>query len=362
MSDRVAAQPVVRQAGTDAEQVACVLCGSEQATPTMTARNFDSPEQAGVSYQVVQCRGCGLQFLNPRPSPAQLASFYPEHYYAYVETEPKPIGRFKAFWEWLGRWSKLSLRRAFWQYPAPSGRVTLWALRLVLWPLWLRMVVLGKDLKVVPYRGQGRLLEVGCGKGAWLDYQRQYGFAVTGVEMSRSPVDVAHRRYKLDVRRGTLEDAKFPDRSFDLIYMSHVFEHLPNPAATLEEMHRILDTCGLAILKVPNIASASARRFGACWLGLDLPRHLYHFSPETITALLRRHGFAVSAIRQDLGAWGFWRESRRLQALESHRRLAPSWWRNHADQIMEALACRRGQGSNIVVYARKADGPAHPSP
>jgi SAM-dependent methyltransferase len=302
---------------------------------------------------VVQCRACGLQFLNPRPSAASLASFYPEDYYAYVETEPIPIGRVQAFLEWLGWWSKRGLRQAFWRYPS-SIRIGRWGLRLLLWPLWIRMVVLGKDLKVVPYQGQGRLLEVGCGKGAWLDYQRQYGFAVTGVELSRSAVEVAHRRYTLDVRLGTLEEAKLPDRSFDLIYMSHVFEHLPDPAATLDDMRRILDTEGLVILKVPNIASASARRFGAAWLGLDLPRHLYHFSPDTITELLRRHGFVVRAIRHDIGAWGFWRESRRLQDRERPRTPASPWWRDGADQAIERWACWRGQGANIVVYAQKA--------
>ena len=236
-----------------------------------------------------------------------------------------------------------------------------WWLRLLLWPLWLYTVILGKDLKVVPYQGQGRLLEVGCGKGAWLDYQRRFGFTVTGVDISRSAAEVGHHRYKLDVRVGTLASAQFPDRSVDVIHLSHVFEHLPDPVATLQEMHRILDADWLVILKLPNIDSASAHAFGADWLGLDLPRHLYHFSCQTITALLERHGFAVSRIQQDIGSWGFWGESRRVCArLSGVTPLPEAWWQNSLDQLKERWACRRGQGSNIVVSARKVARPMYP--
>jgi hypothetical protein len=102
------------------------------------------------------------------------------------------------------------------------------------------------------------------------------------------------------------------------------------------------------------MASLSARRFGACWLGLDLPRHLYHFAPETITELLRRHGFIVSRIRQDVGAWGIWRESHRFQARERDgRELGDRWWHHCAYQLAELFACWRGRGSVLLVYARK---------
>jgi SAM-dependent methyltransferase len=337
------------------ETIPCALCGSAQALPATRSKNWDPQDRTDVWYQIVKCEACGLQFLNPRPSTEHLASFYPDDYYAYVEVEPIPLGRYQAFWLRVGRWSKLGLRRAFLRYPPAGGWVSRWALRLCLWPLWLRAVWLGKDLKIVPYHGRGRLLEVGCGKGAWLDYQRAYGFVVTGVEPSRSAVEVAHRRYHLDVRQGTLEGARFPDRTFDVIHLSHVFEHLPDPAAALDEMHRVLDVDGLVILKLPNVASASARRFGPYWLGLDLPRHLYHFTPGTITALLHRHGFVVRAIRQDIGSWGFWRESRRIQA-RAERREPPgeARWFDGIDQLAERLACWRGDGSNMVVYAQKS--------
>ena len=136
--------------------------------------------------------------------------------------------------------------------------------------------------------------------------------------------------------------------------MSHVFEHLPHPANTLKEIHRILDVGGLVILKVPNFASQSAGRFGPYWLRLDFPTHLYHFTPQTIAPLLHRHGFTVTTIRHDNSSWSLWGGSRRLKAQQVFgQELKHSWWRDRLDQALETMACWRGEGSVVVVSARK---------
>lgn len=332
----------------------CVLCGSDQAAVSIAAKNFDpQPGNTDAWFHVVRCRTCGLEFTNPRPSSALLPSFYPPHYYAYQPTGLGSAQHPKKLWERVEAWTKVGIRRAFYGYPAAGGAAERWLLRCLLWPLWLRMRWLGKDLKIMPYRGQGRFLEVGCGTGSSLAYQREYGLTVAGVEWNASAARAARERYGLDVRAGTLEEAKFPSGSFDVIFMSHVFEHLPNPAAALDEMHRILEAGGLVILKVPSISSASAQRFGPHWLGLDLPRHLYHFSPSTITRLLEQHGFAVRAVRQDVGSWGWWRESRRLRNREASG--GEQRDQNVLDQAREMWACWRGRGSVIVAVGQKED-------
>ena len=333
----------------------CILCGADDAVPVLVSGSRDRESPPPERFQLVRCRRCTLHFLHPQPDADTLKTYYPEDYYAYTQTELLPITIHRtSVSERLGWWTKRGIRRAFHGYPCPGGVAARWALRLVLWPLWIRMRLLGKDLKVLPYHGAGRLLELGCGAGSSLDYQRFYGFQVTGVEPSAAAARVARTRYGLEVRVGALEDARFPERSFDVAHLSHVFEHLSDPVATLRELHRVLEPEGLLVLKLPNIAGVSAGRFGPFWLGLDLPRHLYHFSPETITALLQRHGFAVRAIRHDVGSWGFWRESRRLQ----HRHagggaLREAWWRDWVDQAAETRACWRGAGSTMVVYAQK---------
>lgn len=342
------------------ETVSCCLCGgADSHHPFLTAPNWNREWGPAVSFQIVACRSCGLLFTNPRPAPAYLAAFYPQAYYAYQPNPPKRLSGLKALGARLEWWSKLGMRQAFWGYPVSGGAWHRWLLRLLLWPLALRLRLLGKDLKIIPYRGQGRFLDVGCGSGSDLVYQRQCGLRVAGLEMNAAAAAQARTMHGLDVRTGTLETSGFPNGSFDVIHLSHVFEHVPDPAAALEIMHRQLDADGLIILKVPNAASRSARRYGRCWLGFDLPRHLYHFTPASITRLLERHGFAVTAIRQDLGAWGMWRESQRFERGDQGRPTpGDSWWNNVRDQAAEWRACASGDGSAIAVYARKIPRPS----
>ncbi len=337
------------------ETIPCILCGSAEGRPLLCAPDRNPHGDPTRQFHVVRCRRCGLCFQNPRPTVSGLAQFYPDHYYAYRPSASRPRPGFQTFSRAIERWSKMGIRQAFCEYPCPGGWWTRWLLRLLLWPMWLRLRLLGRDLKIIPYVGSGRFLDLACGTGGDLAYQRQYGWRVTGVEWNPAAARIARDEYGLDVRTGTLEDAKFPDRAFDVVHLSHVFEHLPDPAATLEELHRIVDHGGLVIFKVPNMASASAKRFGAFWLGLDLPRHLTHFTPQTMTALLRRHGFRVRHIRHDIGSWSSWRESARFEARErGGRELPDDWLRNCAYQFAERMACWRGQGSVFVVYASKS--------
>jgi len=336
------------------ESVACSLCGSDRAQPVVAAADWYLNGDPTVCFQVVRCLGCGLHFQCPRPSPETLKGFYPTQYYSYRQVEAIPVHGLRAISRRLEWWVRLGLRRAFFGYPAAGGRLQRAALRLILWPLWVRLQLLGKDLKIVPYRGRGRFLDVGCGTGRELAFQRQCGLTVAGVELNPEAAASGRKYYGIDIRPGTLEQAGFVDGAFDVVHMSHVFEHVPDPGATLDEMHRILGADGLAILKVPNIASVTAGRFGPFWHGLDLPRHLYHFDPKTITELLHRHGFAVERIRQDVGAWGLRRESRRFEVRQAHgHEPTHRWWQDWVDRLAEMVACSRGRGGVIAVYARK---------
>ena len=350
-SPETSAQP----AKPELETVPCCSCGATgNFQPFLAAPNWNRECGPAVSFQIVACRSCGLLLTNPRPTPAYLAAFYPQAYYAYQPKPPKQLSGWKALGARLEWWSKLGMRQAFWGYPVSGGAWRRWLLRLLLWPLALRLRLLGKDLKIIPYRGQGRFLDVGCGSGGDLVYQRQCGLRVAGVEMNAAAAEQARTVHGLDVRAGTLETSGLPDGSFDVIHMSHVFEHVPNPAAALDAMRRLLDADGLVILKVPNAAGRSAKRYGRCWLGFDLPRHLCHFTPDSISRLLKRHGFSVIAIRQDLGAWGMWRESERFER-RSQGRPEPgdSKWRGLLHQAAEWWSCLFGRGSTIAVYARK---------
>jgi predicted SAM-dependent methyltransferase len=100
----------------------------------------------------------------------------------------------------------------------------------------------------------------------------------------------------LSVHEGELLEAHFPAEFFDLVLFHHTLEHMPFPLRDLREAHRILKKSGALVVMVPNAASLDARLFGPWWLAWDLPRHLYHFTPKTISALMAKAGFRVQRL------------------------------------------------------------------
>jgi SAM-dependent methyltransferase len=162
----------------------------------------------------------------------------------------------------------------------------------------LRRLAFGPDwLKWLPQPQAGaRLLELGCADGSLLKKLRSAGWTVAGVETARGPVARARERHGLEVFHGELRDAKFPDAHFDVVIGGMVLEHLHDPLGCVREIRRILKPDGLLVLAVPNIGSIEFRVFRGWWHGLELPRHLYHFTPKTIRRLLGAGGFSTAGL------------------------------------------------------------------
>jgi ubiquinone/menaquinone biosynthesis C-methylase UbiE len=142
-------------------------------------------------------------------------------------------------------------------------------------------------LKSLP---QGRLLDVGCGAGEWLLSMREMGWQVEGVDFDENAVRVA-RKKGLEVHRGSVEQQSYPDQSFDAVTMHHVIEHVPDPAGTLTECARLLKPGGKLVLFTPNGSSLSHGLFKQNWRGLEPPRHLHIFTPDSMHTLLHKVGF-----------------------------------------------------------------------
>ena len=143
-----------------------------------------------------------------------------------------------------------------------------------------------------PWLGRGRLLDVGCATGRFMQRMAAVGWRVSGIELD--PVAAATARTVTpDVIVGDPAAVALPAASFDLITAFHVVEHLPDPATALRNMLGWLAPDGLMIVEVPNVGGWGGTLFGRFWSGLDFPRHLVHFTPATMRALVERCGGTV---------------------------------------------------------------------
>lgn len=146
------------------------------------------------------------------------------------------------------------------------------------------------------YAPRGRLLDVGCFSGLFLDVARKRGWEVVGVEPSAWARKIAQERFSLQVVQGALRDAKFSDSSFDVVAFIDTLEHLRDPKGTLMEARRILKEGGVLYLTTPDIDSAMSRLLGDVWWGLR-QEHIVYFSKKSLSSLLKVTGFQILSQR-----------------------------------------------------------------
>jgi 2-polyprenyl-3-methyl-5-hydroxy-6-metoxy-1,4-benzoquinol methylase len=263
---------VVRQEIRTQPRPRCLLCGAEgrKLYASLADPFFDAP---GV-WDFKQCptEACGVIWLDPAPVAGDLHLAY-KAYFTHSE-EAGGLARSKNARELLYQIYRftMSLPAALTGLASSKRR--------------LRVMCLG-DLT------PGKLLDVGCGDGAFLSRMRDKGWAVDGIDFDPKAIQSAKLKYGLELRQGDLRSAGFGDRSFDAVTLSHVIEHVPDPLALLQEVHRILTVGGRMALTTPNPSSLGHEQYGSSWFGLDAPRHLHLFPLRTLSDLAGRAGFKV---------------------------------------------------------------------
>jgi SAM-dependent methyltransferase len=134
------------------------------------------------------------------------------------------------------------------------------------------------------------VLDVGCGDGAFLALAQRSGWQVLGLEPDAQAAAVAQEQ-GVPVRVGGLEALADRHAAFDVITLAHVIEHVADPVATLRACHRLLKPGGQLWLETPNAAGQGLRAFGHHWRGLEAPRHLVLFTPQSLQRALAEAGF-----------------------------------------------------------------------
>jgi 2-polyprenyl-3-methyl-5-hydroxy-6-metoxy-1,4-benzoquinol methylase len=234
------------------ESVRCNLCGADD---TLHVAEIEG-------LHIVKCRQCGLVYVNPRYRQQQLQEIYTEEYYDH-----DGINNGLEFF-------------GYDNYVDDEENIkTTFAKRLS---------------TIERYASKGRLLDVGCATGFFLDLARNCGWTVVGSEVSEFSARYAGQTLGLDVRLGTLEQLGFQSEAFDVVTMWDVIEHVPDPLAELSEVRRILRDGGVLSIITPDVGSLVARVLGARWEEFRRVReHVYFFSRRTMREALRKAGFRV---------------------------------------------------------------------
>jgi SAM-dependent methyltransferase len=264
---------------------ACPVCGGNDRRVMRDGLRDRVFGAAPGTWRLIRCMGCRSAYLDPRPTTGSIGRAY-EEYYTHGQHAPAPppglLGR-------LRRGLSNDYLRARWGYDVrpvtPGGR-------LIARLTPLRAASVDREIRHLPARAGGRLLDVGSGDGAFLAQMGELGWQAEGLEPDPAAAESA-RRSGLRVTQGLLsglDDAAHAG-AFDAVTLSHVIEHVHDPAGELAHIHRLLKPGGLLWIATPNLEALGYRRFGRDWLPLDPPRHLVLFTTASLDRLLRDSGF-----------------------------------------------------------------------
>lgn len=280
-------------------------------------------------FLVVRCATCGLMRTDPRPTPDTIGFYYPSDYSPYATSAVTDAATSQP-------------RRS------PVRKLLSRALRL--------------NTEIVPDIAPGRLLEIGCASGGYMAHMIGRGWRAQGIEFDATAAARA-RESGLDVQSSSIEEAKAPDAAVDLVIGWMVLEHLHSPLTSLRRLNEWTRPDGWLAISTPNAASLDFRVFGEDGYALQLPTHLYHFTPKTVTAMLERAGWRVERIfhQRMLGNY-FGSIGNRMRRTGSSPALAERLRRlperggyfNHALLPLSMPLAALGQTGRMTIWARKS--------
>ena len=230
------------------EQVTCPLCKEESTNLWFKKGDYD--------FRL--CKACRLAFIGSPPPEPSLSDLYDEEYYQGDD-----------------RYGYSSYQKEYPEIVLESNR---------------RLDII-RDCGGVG----GRVVDLGCAFGFFLEVARRKGWEVSGVEWSRHSAQHTEKKLGIEVHP-TLIQADFPQRGLDLVTMWEYIEHLHSPVDELIEANRILKDGGYLALSTPNMLSAFWERDFTHWKQFKPPEHLSFFTPATIGRLVENAGFKVLRI------------------------------------------------------------------
>ncbi|NHN27443.1 class I SAM-dependent methyltransferase [Flavobacterium jejuense] len=229
----------------------CIFCNGIQQNVFFEIKNANS------SFEILKCENCNAYTLDPIPTETELAEVYNTGYYG------KGGAKFILFVEYfVDAFRGIRAKRAINRIPQ-----------------------------------NGTVLDIGCGSGAFLNYlKKRYNFSLSGIEIKGdAAIRAADCNQGFELHIGFLQDIDFGIKTFDLITMYHVFEHLITPKEDIKKISSLIKNNGRLIISMPNINSWQATLFKDKWFHLDFPRHLIFFKPKDFKEVMQLNGFYLES-------------------------------------------------------------------
>jgi len=230
----------------------CPLCDKSDFDPYLSTKDYFLTQE---NFELVQCKFCKFVFTNPIPSPEDLPNYYDSpNYLSHAVSKKSLVGTV---------------------YDN------------------LRDINLKNKFKLISkFKTEGKILDIGQGTGEFLNYMNRRGWDVTGIEPNDSTRQYAIENYQLSVHpEGYIN--KLEKKSFDIISLWHVMEHVPDLNLRMRQIKDLIAESGILIIAVPNLNAPDSKKYGEKWAALDVPRHLYHFTHESMFNLLQKFGFEL---------------------------------------------------------------------
>ena len=236
----------------------CPVCNHSNPQIAIESQDFSLTQNP---FAILHCSNCTFRFTSPLPSQDEIGQYY--KFIEYISHTDVKEG-------WMNRLYHLIRTKTLAQKTN-----------------WIQSLFTGH---------KGHLLDIGAGTGAFANAMQQKAWKVTGLEPDAATRDKAFENYKLHLQ--SIDSIyNLPKNEYEVITMWHVLEHVHDLKPYLHQCFKSLKQNGRLIIAVPNYTSYDSKYYKKYWAAYDLPRHLYHFSPKSMTTLLNEIGFELVSLK-----------------------------------------------------------------
>lgn len=327
----------------------CPACGTG-APPKTTFNRRDNEGAMPDQWHMEQCSSCSSIWLNPRPDAESLPRAYDDYYTHETETaEGHPDGANGIIWALINGY----LNHRFGLHRKPTLKIG-YILFLLIEPWRLKLDYYGRHLTRQRFFRPGRLLDIGCGNGAFLRRASDMGWQTQGCEVDPKAV-TACRSIGMEVLEGDAFHSDLKEQTFDVITMSHVIEHVEDQQLLLQRAYNLLRPGGWVWLSLPNPESIGLNTAKSAWHALHPPYHLCIPSQRQLRLTLEAIGFSqIKFLRRGAHTHQVWNISRRIAQREGFKVPSKSvftFWRLLSDTMATISAC---QADETVILAYRS--------